>query len=210
LQGLALAQSINNLGQAVGYSRNGLSGPSGRGTAEFWSSSQVVTHLGSLGGNYSFAADINDAGQIVGSSYLPGTTNSHATLWNVGAYGTAIDLGTLGGASSSALAMNGSGTIVGQSTTGAGSFHAALWRANAIVDLNNLLDPAAVSAGWVLSSANNINDNGVVVGQAFNSLSGANVGNVLTAVPEPRTMTLMLFGMLGLLPVFKKRRADGI
>jgi len=49
--------------------------------------------LGTLGGRQSFAAAINNRGQIVGSSDTP-TNQTHGFLWEDGAM---IDLGALGG-----------------------------------------------------------------------------------------------------------------
>ena len=53
-----------------------------------------MTDLGTLGGTYSWAFDINDRGQVVGYS---GTAagDQHAFLYGDGAM---TDLGTLGGA----------------------------------------------------------------------------------------------------------------
>jgi probable HAF family extracellular repeat protein len=71
----------------------------------------TITDLGSLGGGYTYAADLNEAGQVVGYSDT-GTGDSRAFLWNSG---TMIDLGTLGGSSSYATAVNDLGQVVGYS-----------------------------------------------------------------------------------------------
>ena len=52
-----------------------------------------MINLGTLGGNYSHAQDINEKGQIVGISETL-TGDRHAFLWQ---NGSMIDLGTLGG-----------------------------------------------------------------------------------------------------------------
>ena len=79
--------------------------------------------LGDLGGGYSGASGINDAGQVSGYSYTA-----------AGGYGAFItgpdgmgmrDLGTLiGGGTSLASGINDAGQVVGGSSTAGGSIHA--------------------------------------------------------------------------------------
>jgi probable HAF family extracellular repeat protein len=73
----------------------------------------LITNLGTLGGNYIEATDINTTGQVVGDSALP-NGNPHAFLWRSG---TMIDLGTLGGTYSNATGINDVGQVVGYSGT---------------------------------------------------------------------------------------------
>ena len=54
----------------------------------------VFTDLGTLGGTYSVAHGINDAGQVTGYAYLAGNSTEHAFLYSGGSL---QDLGTLGG-----------------------------------------------------------------------------------------------------------------
>src|SRR5262245_6015849 len=70
-------------------------------------SSYVVTYLGTLGGAYSSADDVNVSGQVAGTSSTAAGWD-HAFLWTNGAM---IDLGTLGGARSLALALNDLGQV---------------------------------------------------------------------------------------------------
>ena len=72
------------------------------------------------------------------------------------------DLGTLGGKNSQAFGINSFGDVVGTAQTRRGGFHAVLYFRGNVLDLNMLLPP---HSGWVLVSANSINDNGKIVGQ---------------------------------------------
>lgn len=117
----------------------------------------------------SFAAAINDNGQIVGwfcppteiscSSLDPSETSNglHAFLYSGG---TITDLGTLPGASGSeATGINDIGQIVGYSHTANGNEHAFLYSAETMTDLGTL-------AGGFNSYAMGINSAGQVVGKA--------------------------------------------
>jgi probable HAF family extracellular repeat protein len=97
------ARAINDHGQAVVQISYG--------DGFLWENG-VRTSLGSLGGGFGSAPqDINNAGQIVGSSYTG--VMSHAFLWQNGAM---TDLGVLpGDEDSGASAINSLGVIVGSS-----------------------------------------------------------------------------------------------
>jgi uncharacterized membrane protein len=111
------------------------------------------------------ASAINDGGQIVGWSSVPGGGTVQAVVWN----GTKpTPLKALSNADH-ALAINNVQQAVGMAD--AGSFgQAALWNLTTGegVDLNTYLTAADKSAGWTLVSACGINDRGEIVGYAFN------------------------------------------
>ena len=164
-------------------------------------SSYSVTDLGTLGGTYSTAADINNASQVqvVGYANTAADAAQHAFLWQSGKM---IDLGTLGGTNSNASALNNSGQVVGAADTGAivngyNVYHAFLWQSGVMTDLGT-------TPGSLESYANDINSasqvevvgktgaldaNGYLVWHAFawqngvmtdlNSLLPANSGWVL-------------------------------
>jgi probable HAF family extracellular repeat protein len=121
--------------------------------------------LGTLGGNDSGALGINDQGQIVGWSTIPGCSTAsgadcrRAFLWD---NGVMTDLGFLPGDEGSvANSINNSGVIVGNSErdviAGSGTYRAVIW--------NSVGPPTPlVNFGVGTSYAKDINSSGTVVG----------------------------------------------
>jgi probable HAF family extracellular repeat protein len=153
----------------------------GNGADDFGEMKQLgaLAPQGSAGEN-SGAYDINDMGQVVGTT---GITNTfwpmHAFLvtpsnglWKIPTGKTTPtnilmqDLGTLDGPTqiSAANALNNQTWIVGMSTTGSGTNQAFLWRYGTIQNLNGLI---ASNSGWVLTNAADINENNEIVGSGI-------------------------------------------
>jgi probable HAF family extracellular repeat protein len=125
----------------------------------------TMSDLGTLpGGTASFAEGINSSDQVVGSSNLSPSFDTHAFLWT--SAGGMSDLGTLGGSSSIAYGINALGQVVGNSYTTPDDtvLHAFLSNGTVMQDLNDLLPPGS---GWELISANAINDSGQIVGEGI-------------------------------------------
>jgi probable HAF family extracellular repeat protein len=77
----------------------------------------TITDLGTLGGTFSAAIGVNNEGEVVGESRLPGDTAFRMFLWRKGVM---TDLGTLGGMNSVDAGqnpINNRGAVVGSSNT---------------------------------------------------------------------------------------------
>ncbi len=115
-----------------------------------------MTDLGTLGGGGSIGRQINDAGQVAGTSITPGG-EPHAFLYR---NARMTDLGTLGGKFSDRASLNKSGQVTGWSaaTDAAGDDHAFLYGDGQMTDLGTL--------GGMFSYGAAINRSGQVTGYA--------------------------------------------
>lgn len=194
------AISINHTGMIVGYSTNSdefyypgidscpvLFDPSGNG---------YNTHLGSAS-TKGAALDINNAGIIAGEVRLPGQLDVyHAAVYDASNPESLLDLGCIVNGIqydvSIANAINARGQIVGDADGPAG-WIAVLFDPSGQgnnMNLNTLIDPGS---GWRLHRAWDINDYGWIVGEG--DINGASHAFLLTPVPEPGGLMLMLLGI---------------
>lgn len=189
---------INDHGDVTGYSV-----PRGGGIAAdaFLYSDGRMMDLGTLGGDGSDGFDVNNAGQVTGEAATD-TGHWHAFLYSNAAM---VDLGTLGGLSSLGASLNNKGEVVGTSaTTEQRSYHAFLYHNGVMRDLNELINPAL---GVTLTEALDINDKGQIL--AVGDMPTQNF--LLTPVPEPGTIALLLAGLLSVvLYTFPRSLTDSI
>lgn len=141
--------AINETGQIAGRSIWSEEAPFSR--AVLWTDGHPQI-LGSLGGRDSTAVDVNEKGQVVGTSELADGT-SHAFLWS---RDRLRDLGTLGGRYSRATAVNDRGQVIGVSQTADGTLHGFLWSKGKMRDLGTL--------GGAETEPTDLDDKGNVVG----------------------------------------------
>lgn len=153
----------NNLGQVVGTAET-VKNNYERSHAFLWQEGRSQD-LGTLGGFFSLANDINESQQVAGFATRADGW-SEACVWQNGGVSA---LGTLGGIYSWATSINESGKVVGAATTpeiigDVRTYHACLWQNGTPQDLGTL--------GGRKSVAQCINDSGQVVGSSETTQTG--------------------------------------
>jgi probable HAF family extracellular repeat protein len=181
---------INDNGQAVGGSGtcaplnpiNGLNMQSLH--AVLWQEGSVLD-MGNLGGTGHgfgvFAIGLNNLGQAVGASDLPGDEVSHGFVWSK--QKGMQDLGTLpGDIVSGAIGINDAGDIVGVSLDPDFNMRAVLWHDGVAHDLNSLIQ---LDSPFTLLITNSINSRGEILGMAVQNSVG--IVHAFLAIPSTET-----------------------
>ena len=152
-----LQYAQNNRGQIIGasYTNNTVNPATGVPTIDpyRWQHGHM-TDLGTLGGHLGFANWINDAGEVVGFSDLPGDQNAQPFLWK---NGHMRRLPTIGGEFGAANWISPRGNVAGVYVVHNKYVHAFLWRHGHMTDLPPV-------GGAPVASGNGVNDHGQVVG----------------------------------------------
>ena len=155
--GMSRAAAVNGPGQAVGMrdiwpARH----------AMLWEGSNF-TVLPHLGGNFAWATNINDEGTICGGG-LDGSSELFSVLWEGPTHAITILPDPPFGAYTRVRDVNNLGIAVGEICLSIecnpGDQRALVWIDGGVHDLNTLIPPGT---GWVLFSAEAINDAGEIV-----------------------------------------------
>ena len=164
----AAAFLVNNRGQVAGFSYVDSAVNPDTGVPTFhpflWEEGRGMRDLGTLGGTIAQAVNgLNEDGQVVGATTMPGDQTHHPFLWDGNKL---IDLGTFGGDNGEADWINNTGDVVGiaqpvPSCTNGNGGHAFLWHLGALRDLGT-------TAGLDNSEGVYINSETQVVGHSFN------------------------------------------
>ena len=168
-----------------------------RSNAVLYHNNQMI-ELGTLGGDYSIALDINNNGQIVG--YAEDSQNrEYATIFDPTGNGNNISLGSLDGKESLATAINDAGYVVGTlmrtDTDGSLLYDDSPFLYDGI-QMVDLQDYIPLDSGWTLGVPWDINNNGQIVGWGYRADGIHQFLLNPISVPEPATLTILTIGAL--------------
>lgn len=193
------AFDINDLGRIVGFSMTQGAGSDHAFITAPGGLDMVDLDPASSGRAYAYGINANGqavfttyASPVIAQAFITGPDGNGATA-----------LGTLGGGLTVALDINSSGRVVGYSYAApGGNGHAFVTGANGVgmQDINTLVD----LGGIVLTEARGINDQGQIL---VNALDGRTY--LLTPVPEPHRLALMLIGLGALVALARRGHRSG-
>jgi probable HAF family extracellular repeat protein len=181
--------AINAAGTVAGSSTSA----SGYQNAVLFTNGQVVNLGADAFGYGSVATGINDAGQVVGATFT--AAGAVPFLYD---HATVTTFGTLGGLDyAQAYDINNKGWIVGMAIYPDVPYNIPFLRTDGVfVDLNTLVTPAS-KGDYLISDAYAINDSGQIAGSVWRN--GVLTAALLTPVPEPASLQMLVLGVIALL-----------
>jgi probable HAF family extracellular repeat protein len=161
----AFGQYLNSRGQVTGFSYTSYTPNQSSGVPTvdpfLWENGTMLD-LGTLGGTFGQVNDLNDPGQVVGTSNVAGDVYTHGFIWSKGVL---TDVGTFGGDNAEADWINNAGQVAGSADfAGDQIHHGFLWKDGALTDLGTV-------AGDPCSRAYGINSSGQIVGSSTDCFS---------------------------------------
>lgn len=205
---------FNDYNQMVGQIGFGGSGPT---RAVYYTEDMKPVDIGHgfVWANKSMAIDINNNGQILATGFGP-EGGRRSFIWEDGKVSTLKSDGD----QAEAYAINDHGIAVGlqylKPDTNSPYYNdfqgeAVMWDGHNQYKLNDYLDQDSKDAGWVLVTATDINNNGWVIGDAYNTITREHhsyilsTDEMLSPIPEPSTYLMLLAG-LGLLGFMRYKK----
>ena len=188
----ALAGLINERGQVVGVSYTNAIPSAVCGQAGYllttgafiWDKKNGMKDLGGFGGTCTLASDLNNRGQVVGGSALPGDSIFHPFVWDAETGMTT--LGTPDGGYGGAGALNENGDVVGSGEDNSSVIHALLWRKRGgkwrMTDLGTF--PGGCPGPKSVNASAQVVGFDSCAGLPFLSEDGANIVDLNTLVPS--------------------------
>jgi len=186
------AFAINESGQIAGWTISGV-----RANAVIWDEGAIID-LAMPDWDESQALDINDRGHVTGY-WRRSPDQWRSFIWRnneMTDLGNPWETGRI-----YAIGLNEAGQVVGDHQGANGVRRPFLWQDGVMFDLSDLAD---TSPDQVLNRALAINDVGQIL--AYGSLAGNPQSFLLTPIPEPTTLTILL----PLLIVRSRRRGNGM
>lgn len=158
----AVAGGVNERGEVIGisYTNSVANSTTGLPTvaAFLWRKGKMID-LGNFGGTFTAVSQINNRGQVIGASNLPGDELNDPFLWD---HGKLIDLNTssVGGNPVTVYALNDRGQVVGGGSFPNHPYDAFVWEQGVATDLGFL-------EGDCASEALVIGSKGQIAGQSY-------------------------------------------